>query len=107
MTEKKAPAKRKAARRKANLDRVAVMTTTVGELLVLGSDPTEDEVRGFVAEQNRRFWAGEPGGPGGSEPVLVTSARYFEENLPVAQHDLEKGEPIDLGEALNSGRPAA
>jgi len=97
----------KSKTRKPNPERAAVLTTSAGELLTIGSDPTVEAVRGFVEEHNRRYHAGEAAGPSGGEARLVTGAYYFEAERPAGQYDLGEGEPIDLGDSLNSGRPSA
>lgn len=40
---------------------------------------TEESLKGFVEEHNRRYHAGEPGGPGGELAELVTQVLLFDE----------------------------
>lgn len=70
-------AKAKKADVDANL-RVCVLETHVGEPLIIRANPSEEEVRAFVAEHLRRYHAGEHGGPGGHPAHKILSAAYFE-----------------------------
>ena len=84
---------------KKNPLRVAVLVTAEGQPLILRSNPTLQEVRGFVREHNRRFNAGEPGGPSGLPARQIVSAQYFESEDDLS--DLEKtGADIDISGAL-------
>ena len=58
---------------------VAVVKFHSGASSILGGDPTEEELKGFVQEHNRRYHAGEPGGPGGELAELVTEVLLFDE----------------------------
>ncbi len=58
-------------------NKVAVLTTNIGEPLVIRSNPTEAEVKGFVEEHNRRYQAGEAGGPSGTPPVQILGAAFY------------------------------
>lgn len=75
--------------------RIAVLSTHTAENLYLRANPTEEEVRGFVKEHNRRYHAGEPGGPGGSPALLIIGASFYD-----ADDDLEDpevvGQEIDI-----------
>lgn len=78
---KAAPKKVKAAVVETNeIDQVVVLTTSVDHPLVIRSNPSDEDVRGFVAEHTRRYLAGEPGGPS-SIPAyrIFTAKRYVNE----------------------------
>jgi len=93
-------AEKKTAKKKDQSGRVAVLLTHVNIPLVLRANPTEEEVLGFVKEQNRRYHNGDPGGPSGLPAVLVREAAFFDEESPTDEYDFEKGERIDLESAL-------
>jgi hypothetical protein len=61
-----------------NPDRVAVLRTHVGIPLFIRANPSEEAVRGFVEEHNRRYHAGEPGGPSGQPAYLILGASYYD-----------------------------
>ena len=87
---------RKASTKKTeNADRVAVLSTHVGENLLIRSNPDEDTVREFVKEHNRRYHAGETGGPSGIPAYLIIGASYYDNELDV--EDLNtSGTEIDI-----------
>lgn len=92
-------------KKKASPDRVAVLRTHVGFPLVIRGNPTEEQVRGFVAEHNRRYHAGEPGSPPipGQPPApayLVLGGAWFEAEVPSDEYDFEGAEAIDLSGVL-------
>lgn len=100
MTEKKTTPKPKTARARApkvkaeNPNRVAVLTTHTGFPLFLRANPSEQDVIGFVTENNRRYHAGEPSGPSGQPALLVKSAAFYEsEEDALADNGAQ---PIDL-----------
>lgn len=93
-TSKPKTARARAPRRKANPDRVVLMKTHVGVPLMMRANPTVEEVRGFVAEHNRRYEAGEPGGPSGIPAFNILGATYYESESD-ADADIG-GTPIDL-----------
>ena len=74
-------------------DRVAVLTMENGSPLILRANPTTEEVRGFVAEHNRRSAAGEAGGPDGWPARRVVSAAFHD-----TEDDLKNGTEIDISE---------
>ena len=84
---------------KKNPQRVAILQTHIGHNLMIGSDPSVQEVRSFVKEHNRRYHAGEPGGPSGIPAYLIQSAYFFEEQHPEG-YDFEEGSEIDLSGVL-------
>jgi len=100
MTETKT---KKAAAKK---DRVAVLRTN-GQPLVIGSGPTAADVKRFVAEHNRRFLAGEPGGPGGHAAAQILGAYWFDADSPIDEYDWESAPKIGLGDALKPAPPTA
>lgn len=84
-TPKKKPV-RKAAPKKVKpietdvIDQVVVLTTSVDHPLVIRANPSDEEVRGFVAEHTRRYVAGEPGGPSNIPAYRIfTAKRYADE----------------------------
>lgn len=92
-------ATKKRVSKKAPENSVVVINTHVGHDLVIRANPTDEAVRGFVAEHHRRYIAGEPGGPSGIPAYrLFTAKRYADEesylagSRPVAE--------IDLGDIL-------
>lgn len=92
MTEaKKTTPKKKAP---PNPNRVAVLETHVGERLIIRANPALKDVKSFVAEQNRRYEAGEPGGPSGIPPYQIHEAAYFPSELDI--DDPKKGTKIKL-----------
>jgi hypothetical protein len=58
-------------------DSIVVLTTHVGEDLVIRANPSDEEVRGFVQEHTRRYLAGEAGGPSGIPPFRIFAANRF------------------------------
>jgi hypothetical protein len=85
-------------RKKASPDRVAVLVTSTGPL-VIRSNPTQADVKRFVKEHNRRHRADEresEGGGRGRPAELVTEAYYFDAESPVNEYDLSAGTRIDL-----------
>ena len=84
--------------RKKNLERVAALTTHIGDVIIIGSDPSKKEVLAFVEEHNRRYHAGEPGGPSGIPAYLVQEAAYYESQDDLGNSD--KAEPIDIKKYL-------
>jgi hypothetical protein len=87
-------------------DRVAVLRTS-GQPLVIGSGPTAADVKRFVKEHNRRFFASEPGGPGGHPAVQVFAAYWFDTDSPGDEYDWESAPKIALGDALKPASPTA
>lgn len=86
-------------RKKANPDRVAALYTHIGDVLVIRANPSEDAVKGFVAEHSRRYHTGEPGGPSGIPAYHINSAKFFDSESDVYNESVE-GEEIDLSEVL-------
>ena len=80
---------------KVNPNRVAVLETNVGSPLIIRSNPTVKEVRRFIQENNRRYHAGEAGGPSGQPSVLVKSAAFHESELDINK---DRGEEIDISD---------
>lgn len=93
------PAK-KAATQEVNLDaRVVVLHTHTGQPLILRSNPSEDEVKGFVREHNRRFHAGEAGGPSGLPSRLIQFAEEYDREEDLYDTNSE-GREIDISDVL-------
>lgn len=82
---------------KKNPRRIAVLATSDGGSLILRSNPTLQEVRGFVREQNRRFAAGKPGGPDGYPAKQIISASYHEDERDLTD---SVGTEINISAAL-------
>jgi hypothetical protein len=114
MTEKKAPSRKNAergaskqtpARKKAAPKvpetRVAVLRTDSFPLVIRGN-PSEEEVRGFVAEHSRRHVHGEAGGPNGERAHAIQDAFWFDEEPAEGEFDFEGAEQIDLGDSLKT-----
>lgn len=80
-----------------NENRVAVLETHVGEPLVIRANPSEEAVKGFVAEHNRRYHAGEPGGPDGNAAYLIKGAKFYEDEASFLNGE-DAEEEIDLSE---------
>ena len=78
-TTPKAKPKTSAAKKVAPVDRVAVLETHVGETLTIRSNPTEEAVRSFVSEHNRRYHEREQGGPSGIPALHVIRAEWYPE----------------------------
>jgi hypothetical protein len=78
-----------------NPDRVAVLETHIGEKLYIRSDPSTDAVRSFVSEQNRRYHAGEAGGPDGLPAYLIRAAHFY-----AHESDPEPESEIDISDLL-------
>lgn len=100
MKETEGIAKRKTRTRAAkkaqqNSDRVAVLQTHVNFPLIIRSNPSEEQVRSFVEEHNRRYHAGEPGGPGGQPAFLIQSGMWFDSEADYEANP-SGGVPIDL-----------
>jgi hypothetical protein len=94
-----------ATKKKASADRIAVLRTHTGFPLLIRGNPTEAEVRGFVAEHNRRYHSGEPAAPPipGRPPApayLILGGAWFEEENPSDEYDFAAAEEIDLAGVL-------
>lgn len=89
-----------ATKTKKIVNTCAVMYTHVGQLLILRGTPTTEEVKGFILEHNRRYHAGEPGGPSGIPSFKIHKAAFFEDEMD-AKDGLE-GNEIDLSDVLPS-----
>jgi len=62
------------------INKVVVLSTSVDHPLIIRSNPTDEDVRSFVAEHTRRYVAGEQGGPSGiSAYRIFTAKRYADE----------------------------
>lgn len=81
-----------------NEKRVAVLTTHAGEPLIIRSNPSVEDVRGFVKEHLRRYYAGEPGGPNGVPSVKVLGARYYTDESSFRTDAEEFEEEIDISD---------
>ena len=87
-------------KKKTNPGRVAVLRTSVGFPLVIRANPSAASVKRFAKEHNRRFLAGEPGGPSGEAAFQITGAWFFEEESATDDYDFESGTEIDLKSVL-------
>ena len=85
------------AKKTINEDRVAVLSTHVGEPLVIRANPSKEQVVGFVAEHNRRYHAGEAGGPDGNAAYLVQGAKFYENEAAFLNGEDAESD-IDLSE---------
>ncbi len=80
--------------------RVAVMATTGGQPLILRGNPTLEEVKGFIREQNRRYDLRLPGGPSGVPAKQIISAEFYEHERDL--RDLSKsGTAIDISDIVS------
>lgn len=80
--------------------RVAVLATAGGQPLILRGNPTLEEVKGFIREQNGRFEQRLPGGPSGVPARQIISAEYFEHERDL--RDLSKsGTDIDISDIVS------
>lgn len=87
---------------KTNPNRVAVLTTHIaGEYLIIRANPSAADVASFVAEHNRRYHLGEPGGPSGEPAFLVKAANFFDVE-PEGEPDFVASTDIDLSSVLDS-----
>jgi len=81
--------------------RIAVLSVSVGDPLIIRSNPTVEEIKGFVVEHNRRHAAGLPGGPDGYPAVRIMEAVYYDDELLWKHGNVDTvGEPIDLSDVL-------
>lgn len=81
-----------------NDQRVAVLATHVGNPLVIRSNPSEEEVRGFVEEHNRRYHAGEAGGPSGVAAFKIVGAKFYTSELDFINDPDEDDGEIDISD---------
>jgi hypothetical protein len=86
--------------RRENDKRVAVLTPTVGPTLIMRTNPSEEEVQGFVKVNNARAEVGEVNHDG--YPVVrVLEAVYYEDEQSYLRGDVDsQGEEIDLSDVL-------
>lgn len=89
---------RKAAK-KYDANAVVALHTHVGETLVIRANPTDDEVKAFVAEHSRRYHTGEAGGPSGIPAYRIHKAERYASELDVDNEEVA-GEEIDLTDVL-------
>lgn len=80
-----------------NDKRVCVFETSVGEPLLLRSNPSNDEARGFAEEHMRRYHAGEHGGPAGSPAHFLVSAAFYESEVDY-RAGAEAQEELDISD---------
>jgi len=78
---------------------VCVLTTHIPDQpLIIRADPSQESILSFVEEHNRRYHAGEPGGPSGIPAYLIVSAKVY-----ASEADYEAGKPgtdIDISGVL-------
>ena len=88
------------ADRRDHLARVAVLTGLIGDPIIIRSNPSVDEIKDFVRENNRRAEEGERN-PDGYPAVRVLEAVYYESEAAFRQGDVDsQGEEIDLSDVL-------
>ena len=75
--------------------RVARLICWDDEPLFIRGNPSREAVKEFVAEHNRRYAAGEPGGPGGCDARRIISAAFFADELSGLDPSA-KGKSIDI-----------
>lgn len=61
--------------------RVAVLETQEGQSFILRANPTINDVKDFIREQNRRVDSGEPAGPSGIPARHIIAAKYFDNEV--------------------------
>lgn len=83
-----------------NENSVVVLSTHVGEDLVIRANPTDESVRGFVEEHTRRYLAGEAGGPGGHPAFRIFTATRFVSEISYLTHDESPSSEIDISDLL-------
>lgn len=105
-TTKKTPvkkattAKKTTAKKKVDLsESVVVLSTSVGENLVIRANPSDDAVRGFVTEQSARFTSGQAGGPSGIPAYQIYGAARFVTELSWIEGD-QPIEAIDISDII-------
>ena len=79
--------------------RIVVLETHTGQPLILRSNPSKEEVDAFVEEHNRRYHAGEAGGPSGLPSRLIKSAHEYDREEDLYDTETE-GREVDLSDAL-------
>lgn len=82
-----------------NPNRVAALETHIGETLIIRANPTKAAVRQFVEEHNRRYTAGETGGPSGQPALKILDAMYYPNERAVHDPDVD-GTPIDVADLI-------
>lgn len=90
-----------AAKRKANINRVAVLATAAGEPLIIRGDPSEEAVLEFVRAHHGRFLVNGVGGPAGMPARQIVGAAYYENEADLADFSTE-GTEIDLSPAFET-----
>lgn len=81
------------------LTAIVVLETKEGKPFILRANPTTEEVKNFVQEQNRRVDAGEPAGPSGIPARHITSAKQFKDEA-----DMFNGnEGTDISDVIGIG----
>lgn len=91
--------------KKTNPNEIVVLTTSVGEELVIRSGPTDVEVRNFVREHTRRQLAGEVSGydlRGEAHQAhrIFTAKRYSSEVFFLGAEGGSEPEEIDISDIL-------
>ena len=78
-------------------DQIVVLETNVPfEPLIIRSNPTNKEVRGFVQEHHRRFLAGEWAGPSRERRAYeIKNARRFDDETAYLEGDVGKAIKIE------------
>ncbi len=101
-TTKKTTTKRttKVAETDPSENYIVVLTTSVGEDLVIRANPTDEDVRGFVEEHTRRYLAGEAGGPGGHPAFRIFTATRFVSEISYLTRDESPSSEIDISDLL-------
>lgn len=82
-------------------DSIVVMNTSIGEDLVLRSNPDDEAVRTFVEEHTKRYVAGQPGGPSGIQPYRIFNALRYPNEADYLLGEAD-GVEIDISDLLPS-----
>lgn len=80
-------------------DYVCIMETNIeGYNLCLRANPTIENIKKFVTEQRRRYYALQPGGPGGNPAVFVKNAKLWRNELDYGKQGKRCFKVIDLSD---------
>lgn len=58
--------------------KICVLETSSRFPLVIRGNPTDSEVKGFILEQQKRYWEHHPCGPSGEPAYRITSATWYD-----------------------------
>lgn len=82
------------------MTRIVAMETEQGEILYMRGNPSEEDVKKFVAHQNNRFARGHIGGPSGIDPHKINQAYFLENEMERFNPEAEKIK-IDISDIVN------